>query len=133
MLLLEALSAIAVFSIGVLANVALLAQAFRQVNDAQYRSEAAALAHALIGRMWADNPATLAARYDAQTGGDGYTAFARLALRLPGAQIAGNAPEVRVESGPTATSRRVNVAVHWQMPGEPLAHHYRALAVIGQN
>jgi len=35
MLLLEALTAMAVFSIGVLANIALLAHALRQVNDAR--------------------------------------------------------------------------------------------------
>jgi len=84
-LLLEALTAIAVFSIGILGIVALYAQAIRHVNDAQYRSEAAHLAHSLIGRMWADDPAALAVRYHAQNGGDGYAAwhFACRAQRSP--------------------------------------------------
>ena len=132
-LLLEALTAIAVFSIGILGIVALYAQAIRHVNDAQYRSEAAHLAHSLIGRMWADDPAALAVRYHAQNGGDGYAAFSRLALRLPGAEIPGNAPEVRVANGPSAGSRSVTVTVRWQLPGEPLAHHYGVSGVIGRN
>jgi hypothetical protein len=83
--------------------------------------------------MWAEDPAALAARYDATMGGDGYVAFSRLALRLPGAGIAGNAPDVRIEPGPVPSSRKVTVAVHWQLPGEPAAHRHGTTAVIGHN
>jgi type IV pilus assembly protein PilV len=133
MMLLEALIAIAVFSIGVLGNVALHAQAIRHVHAAQCRSEATHLVQALIGRMWAEDPAALAARYDATVGGDGYVEFARATRRLPGASTPGNAPDVRVEPGPAPSSRKVTVAVHWQLPGEPVAHRHGATAVIGQN
>jgi len=132
-LLLDALTAIAVFSIGVLGNVNLHAQAIRHVNDAHCRSEAAHLVQALVGRMWAEDPAVLAARYDTRAGGEGYAAFSRLAMRLPGAEIAGNAPEVHVEPGPTPSSRKVTVAVHWQWPGESTAHRYGTTAVISYN
>lgn len=132
-LLLESLTAIAVFSIGVLGNIALQAQAIRHVHAAHCRSEAAHLVQALVGRMWTDDPATLAARYDATAGGQGYVAFSSLALRLPGGNIAGNAPEVRIEPGPGPSSRRVTVAVHWQLPGETAAHRHGATAVIGHN
>jgi type IV pilus assembly protein PilV len=132
-LLLDALAAIAVFSIGVLGNVALQAQAIRHVHAAHCRSEAAHIVHALVGRMSAEDPATLAERYGAQAGGEGYAAFVRQVLRLPGAGLAGNAPDVRVEPGPAPASRRVTVVVHWQLPGEPAAHHYATTAVIGAN
>lgn len=132
-LLLDALTAIAVFSIGVLGNVGLQAQAIRHVHDAHCRSEAAGLVHALLGRMLAEDPATLAPRYDMQAGGSGYAAFSRLALRLPGADVTGNAPELRVEPGPVPSSRRVTVALRWQLPGEAAAHRYGATAVIGTN
>ena len=133
MMLLEALIAIAVFSIGVLGNVALQAQAIRHVHAAQCRSEATHLVLALIGRMWAEDPAALAARYDATAGGDGYVEFSRAARRLPGASIPGNAPDVRIEPGPAPSTRKVTVVVHWQLPGEPVAHRHGTTAVIGQN
>jgi type IV pilus assembly protein PilV len=132
-LLLEALMAVAVFSIGVLGIVGLHAQAIRHVHAAHCRSEAAHLVQALIGRMWAEDPATLAARYDASADGEGYVAFSRLARRLPGADMTGNAPEVRIESGPVLSSRKVTVAVHWQLPGETAAHRHGTTAVIGHN
>jgi type IV pilus assembly protein PilV len=132
-LLLEALTAIAVFSIGVLGNVSLHAQAVRHIHAAHCRSEATHLVQALIGRMAAEDPASLKAHYDATAGGDGYAAFSRLALRLPGAGLAGNAPEVRIEDGPVPSSRKVTVAVHWQLPGERAAHRHGTTAVIGRN
>ena len=132
-LLLDALTAIAVFSIGVLGNVGLQAQAIRHVQGAHCRSEAAGLVHALLGRMLAEDPASLALRYDMRAGGSGYAAFSRLALRLPGADVPGNAPELRVEPGPVPSSRRVTVALRWQLPGEAEAHRYGAATVIGTN
>ena len=132
-LLLEALVAIAVFSIGILGNVAMQAQALRHVDAAHYRGEAMHVAQGLIGWMSAADPATLVARYSGPGTGPGYDAFARMALRLPGSALPGNAPEVRVEAGPSAASRRVSIALHWQMPGERSAHHYTTSAVIGGN
>lgn len=132
-LLIEALAAIAVFSVGVLGNVTLYAQAIRHIHGAHSRSEAAHLVQAQVGRMGADDPATLKARYDARAGGEGYAAFSRLARRLPGAELPGNAPDLRVEPGPVPSSRKVTVAVHWQLPGEPLAHRHGTTVVIGNN
>ena len=132
-LLLDAVAAIAVFAIGSLGCITLQAHAIRHVHAGHCRSEAAHLVQALVGRMRAEDPAALAARYDARTGGAGYTAFSRLALRLPGADNPGNAPELRVEQGPAPGSRRVTVGVHWQLPGEPVAHRHGATVVIGGN
>ena len=130
-LLLDALAAIAVFSIGVLGCVTLQALAIRHVHAAHCRSEAAHLVQALVGRMAAENPATLAARYDGEAGGEGYAAFSRLARRLPGADRPANAPQLGVTPGPTPGSRRVTVAVHWQLPGETTAHRHGATVVVG--
>jgi len=82
--------------------------------------------------MSAEDPASLPARYDATTGGDGYAAFSRLALRLPGAGLAGNAPEVRIENGPCVEpqgDRRRALAI----AGERAAHRHGTTAVIGHN
>ena len=129
-LVLEALTAIALFSIGVLGTLALQARSIEHVDDAQYRGEAARLAVSLIGTMRAEDPATLATRYNREGGGAAYATFARLARRLPGADLEGNAPDVRIASGPSAASRTVSVTLHWQRPGAPSRHRYEASAVI---
>ena len=132
-LLLETLTAILLFSIGVLGTVGLQAQTIRHINDAHYRGEAAHLAHSLIARMWADDPRTLADQYDSRRGGDGYRQFVALALRLPGSSLPGNAPDVQVSPGPSAASQSVSVTVRWQLPGDAQARRYSTSAVIGRN
>jgi type IV pilus assembly protein PilV len=132
-MLVEALAALTVFSIGVLGSVALMAQIVRHVQDSHCRSEAVHLAQALLARMWAEDPASLAGRYDAGVGGSGYTAFSGAASRLPGATRDTNAPAVRVEPGPTPGSRKVTISLYWQLPGETGAHRYLTTAVVGGN
>ena len=51
-MLLEALVAILIFSIGILAMVAMQAVAIKQTGDANYRTRATLLANRLIGQMW---------------------------------------------------------------------------------
>ncbi len=53
-MLLEALIAILIFSLGILAIIGLQAQSIRNSAEAKYRSDASYLANQLIGRMWAD-------------------------------------------------------------------------------
>jgi type IV pilus assembly protein PilV len=53
-LLLEAMIAILLFSVGVLAVVGLQANAIKNVTQSKYRSDAAFLADQIIGQMWAD-------------------------------------------------------------------------------
>lgn len=52
--LLEALIAILLFSMGVLAVVGLQAAMIKNTADSKYRSEASYIAQQWIGRMWAD-------------------------------------------------------------------------------
>jgi type IV pilus assembly protein PilV len=133
LLLIEALTAILLFSAGVLGTIALHAQAIRHIDEAQSRGEAIHLADSLIARMWADDPGSLAERYASAPGGPGFREFSTLALRLPGAAMQGNGPEVRVVAGPSASSRTVTVTLHWQMPGDAQSHRYAASATIGRN
>jgi type IV pilus assembly protein PilV len=51
-MLIEALIALLIFSVGILGIVGLQASAVNTSADAKYRSEAALLANELIGRMW---------------------------------------------------------------------------------
>ena len=52
--LLEALVGILIFSIGILALVAMQAESIRNTTEAKYRNDASYLANQIIGRMWAD-------------------------------------------------------------------------------
>jgi len=131
--MLEALIGILVFSFGVLGLVGLQAQSIRHINDAQYRGEAVYLAHSLVARMWADDPATLAAKY--QPGGAGYVAFRELVKSLPNGALAANDPQVVVAAGPAINSSLVTVTVFWIPPGGNVAdqHNYTTQAVVGLN
>ena len=138
MMLLEVLIAVMVFSIGILGIVGLQAASIRHVNDAQYRGEAIFLANALVSQMWADdrtatNPTYLDATYGDSGSGTGYAAFKEMVKRLPGTELSGNAPAIKVAPGPTPTSSVVTVTVFWQLPGEQSAHNFSTSAVIGRN
>ena len=145
--LLEALIGILIFSFGILGIVGLQAQAIRFTNDSQYRGEAIYLANTLLASMWADDRATLKAKYEgvSGTGGAGYTAwyntFKTGATALPGAVA--NPPTVLVDSAvagamvaPSTTSSAIQITVFWQLPGEPAGqapHRYVTSGIVAKN
>ncbi|HTQ73543.1 MAG TPA: hypothetical protein VMI74_04595 [Burkholderiales bacterium] len=62
-MLIEALVAILIFSIGILAVVGMQGVAIKDVAAAKYRSEAAYLAQQLLSQMWTDNGNIMAYAY----------------------------------------------------------------------
>ena len=128
MFLLEALVALCVFSLGMLGLLGLLAAALAASGSAQWRREGFDIAAAGVARMAAEAPATLAAHYDAASGGDGYRQILAQAMRLPGVTAQVNAPRVTIDD--LAEGRRVQVTVHWQLPGERSAHQASVSAVL---
>ena len=118
-MLLEALIAILIFSVGVLGLVGLQATAVKQSTDARMRSEAALLADQLIGRMWADNRATTAlqAKYNTCTTDSctGYREWAdAVSSALPGASVDSPLrPAVTVNNAGIVT-----ISIFWSAPGE---------------
>jgi type IV pilus assembly protein PilV len=130
--LLEALVAILIFSFGVLGLIGVLASSIRATNDARYRAEAANLANAVIGDMWA----TAAADLGPQFGPDGPRLLAwqsQVASLLPSASGA-NAPLIDLaQPGLSLQSRSVVVTVFWQLPGETARHQVLITAQIGKN
>jgi len=128
MVLLEAVVALCVFSVGILGLLGLLAGALATSGSAQWRNEGFDIAAAGIGRMSAEAPATLAARYDAAADGDGYRRILARAMRLPGVSAQANAPRVTIDD--TTEGRRIRVTVQWQLPGEPVAHRTSVAAVL---
>lgn len=109
--LLEALIAILIFSIGILAIVGLQAAMIKNTSDNKSRSDASFIAQELIGRMWAD-PNNIANYY-------GVTNVADI---LPNG-VSTVTPE------PTGRGL-VTVTVTWQAPGGD-AHKYTTSTYIG--
>ena len=97
--LLEALISVLIVALGILGLIGLQARAFQNIDDAQYRAEAAYMANALLGQMWVYDRTKLIADFDSGGGGVAYTEFkAWVGQRLPGANIPANAqvPAMRV-------------------------------------
>jgi type IV pilus assembly protein PilV len=118
--LLEALIALGVFSFGMLGVLALVAGALQASGSAQWRSEGFDIAAATLARIWTEDPATLASRYDPATDGAGYRALLAQALRLPGVTALANTPGVAIDDD--AKRRRVRVTVRWQSPADVAVH-----------
>lgn len=140
-MLLEALIAIFIFSIGILGVVGMQASTIAASRDAKFRSDAGHLANELVGQMWVSSRdgATLQSAFQgdgpanaALTDGATYTAWlARVSATLPG--VADNPPTVTVvpgAMGPPATASIVTITVRWQAPNNVTPHSYRLLAQI---
>ena len=108
--LIEALVAVLIFSIGILAVVAMQAFSVRAVTDAKYRADASFLANQALGRLWGD-PTNLALYAEADVDVAG----------LP------NGKRTVVINGDRAT-----VTIRWQLPGEG-AHQFVAETHINVN
>lgn len=120
-MLLEALIAILIFSLGILAIIGLQAQSIRNSSEAKYRADASFLANQLIGYMWTD-PANFAAYAHMPTGAvceptgsastnTNVTAWlANVRALLPGATDA--MQSIAVDTG----TRQVTVRICWPSP-----------------
>lgn len=137
-MLLEALIAILVFALGVLALVGLQSISIKQSSEAKYRADAALLANELIGQMWVTDRslATLTGQFT--PGGAAYQAWlARITDNnmLPG--VAANPPNVQVApiglpAPPITPSNRVTVTVSWKAPNEPAADPVHSVTVVAE-
>lgn len=131
-MLLEALVAILIFSVGVLAIVGMQATAIQDVGEAKYRSDAAFLANHIIADMWG-NSGNLAGY--AYAGSGSVPALLQnwvntVQSRLPGVNVASgkNLPIVALGANNTVT-----VTVRWQAArdvSQNAAHSYQLVAYI---
>jgi type IV pilus assembly protein PilV len=132
--LLEALIAILIFSLGILAIVGLQATAINLSSDAKYRTDATLLANQVIGQMFVSDrtPTTLQSTFAGSSGSGGseyMTWVADVADALPG--VSGNvANQPSVSVVPNATNGcTVTVTVNWQLPGG-VKHNATSVAQI---
>jgi type IV pilus assembly protein PilV len=140
--LLEALISVLIVALGILGLIGLQARAIQNVDDAQYRAEAAYMTNALLGQMWVYDRSKLVADFDSAGAGVQYTEFkAWVGQRLPGASVAGNAPVVTVVLRPAVIPpgppiADVFIQVFWQAPGDPVGtprHKYEIVATVAGN
>jgi type IV pilus assembly protein PilV len=136
MMLIEALIALLIFSIGILGIIGLQASAVQQSTDARNRAEAAYLADQLMGRMWVDNRsvANLQAKYQScGSSCPGYWAwYGTVKATLPGVadNIADTQPQVSVDGAGIVT-----VSLFWRATSDTAAtppHRYDIQAQIAQ-
>lgn len=130
-MLLEALIAILIFSVGILAIIGMQAAAVNAVGDAKYRSDAAILVNELIGRMWASDrtTATLQANFNSPSGASYTSWLASVQTTLPGVS-SGSAPSPTVAIDATGTA---TITVYWKAPNEPTtnpAHNHIVIAQV---
>jgi type IV pilus assembly protein PilV len=127
MMLLEALIAILIFSLGILALVGMQAAAVKNVGEAKYRSEASLLVNKLLGTMWASDRTTATLKTNFEPGGAGYNAWlASVTTALPG--VGSYPPTVVVDPDGIVT-----IKVSWLAPSAAAgteAHQYTAVAQI---
>jgi len=129
-ILLEALVAILIFSIGILAIVGMQTTAVKAASDAKYRSDASLLAGELLGQMWVSDRIAANLQNNFQTGGTAYnTWLANVTAALPG--VAANPPTVTFDN--SVTPPMVTIQVFWLLPSElpgTAAHNYTIVAQI---
>ena len=106
--LLEALIAILLFSMGVLALVGLQGAMIKNTSDANYRAAASFIAQQRIGRIWADPTNAVA-----------YLATSAVVPSLPSGTLTVTNPN---------TDQYV-VTVTWTQPGKP-THNFTTVATI---
>ena len=129
-MLLEALIALLIFSVGILAIVGMQASAFQDMGEAKYRSDAAFLANQVIADMWSN--ANNLGDYVYDGSGAPPKAIenwvATVEARLPGAKA--NPPVITRD----AATNAMTVTVSWQQARDHSvsapAHSYQAVAYI---
>lgn len=119
-MLIEALIGILIFSIGILALIAMQAVAIQNNVEARYRTEASFLANEILAQMWVDrgsNGSNLP-NYDTGSGADAHmTAWrTRVAATLPGVTAGGtNSPTITV-TNLGSNLYAVSITVFWKRP-----------------
>lgn len=132
-MLLEALIGILIFSLGILALVAMQAIAVTSVSNARYRTEAAFLANEIIGTAWVDRGSNYAnlANYTVTAGSTSYAVTQawvnKVNAMLPGTTA--NPPDIAIAT-PASGGRQMTVTVRWKAPDATAASNHVAVAFI---
>jgi type IV pilus assembly protein PilV len=132
-MLLEALIAILIFSIGILAVVGLQAVSIKNVTESKHRTEAAFLANKLLSQMWTDAGNIASYAYPGSGGVPTRLTgwVGEVNSRLP---AAASVPPIVTITGPSAAGATVSIQVRWQLPEEQSQglppHRYMVIAAV---
>jgi type IV pilus assembly protein PilV len=110
--LIEAMVAILIFSIGMLGMVGMQANMVKNTSDAKFRSDASNIAMGRIGQIWADPDPTR----------PGYTSFTEINTDI--SALLPNGTRTTTQNGLQYT-----VTITWQQPGQD-PHQYVTVANI---
>jgi type IV pilus assembly protein PilV len=132
-MLLEALIAILIFSMGILALMGMQATAINTVSESKYRSNAGFLANRIIGQIWTDraNLASYACSPCTTTGTGNVdtrawaTEIQSGALQLPGVTDAANQPTITL-----GANNQVQIQIFWQAPNMPAQRNHMVISYI---
>ena len=132
-MLLEALIAILIFSMGILALMGMQATAINTVSESKSRSDAGFLANRIIGQIWADraNLGTYACNPCTTTGTGNIdtrawaTEIQSGALQLPGVTDAANQPTITL-----GANNQVQVQIFWQAPNATVQRNHLVIAYV---
>lgn len=145
--LIDAMIAILIFSVGILGMVALQGSAVEMTGAANYRINAAMLAEHVIAQMWTETDLTQLSSDFAGSKGAGGSKYltwyqsADCTLTdpkpatncLPG--VKANPPSIVVSpqtiSSSGNTQYQVTVTVYWQAPSDSSVHKYVSVTAIG--
>jgi type IV pilus assembly protein PilV len=131
--LLEALIGILIFSLGVLALVAMQAVSISNVSNARYRTEAAFLANEIISSAWVDRGTNYSnvPNYAVSGGVATYPVtqawVAKLNTLMPGSLT--YPPSIAVAT-PASGGRQLTVVVQWKAPDAVRVSNHTAIAFI---
>lgn len=140
--LLEALIAILIFSMGILALMGLQATSIKNSGDAKYRADAAYLANQIIGEMWVDRAnITLYAHQPGgtvvcsptgttSTNGNVTDWLAQTSSLLPGAVSTNQ--QITIGTLTPSGAYPVTITICWQAPKDITPHNFVATAQINQ-
>lgn len=116
-MLIEALVAILIFTIGVIAVMGMQAVSIEQVSQAKYRTDASYLANQITGKMWTDLPNLTNYATVGYAGRAPWDAVVASTLPAGAAVIVVN-------------GTLVTVTINWQQPNETVQRKYVAIANI---
>ena len=144
-MLLEALIALLIFAMGVLAVIGMQARSIGQTMEARYRVDAAFLGNQILSLIWADranvtsyacNPCRKASNGNSVTQAwvTQIQSTTSQSAYLPGVTDAANAPVIAVvpvyDAQNVLTGYQVTVTLNWKSPQAGTAHSYTTMAQI---
>lgn len=132
-MLLEALIGILIFSLGVLALVAMQAISVSTVSNSRYRAEAAFLANEIISQIWVDRGAGYANvnNYAIAAGVASSTPAQNWVNKVYATMPASNTfpPSIAVAT-PASGGRQVTVTIRWRAPEATDVSNHVAIAFV---